>query len=81
MKTKYMSRKFIVAVCGMGISLVALLLGNTPIAFAGLALGGMFIIGEAIIDEAKVVKKTITVNDNVSRETSIGESDDIKDKA
>lgn len=80
MKTKYMSRKFIVAVCGLGISLIALILNNDVIALAGIALAGCFVIGESIVDKASAVKRNINVNENVSRETSVGDNDGSKDK-
>lgn len=81
MKTKYMSRKFIVAICGLGLSAIALFLGNDTISLAGIALAGCFVIGESIIDKAASVKRNVTINDNVSRETSKGEKDGSKDKA
>ena len=56
MKTKYMSRKFIVAVCGLGLALVALFLGNDGIAYAGIGLDGCFVIGESIVDKAGAIK-------------------------
>lgn len=80
MKTKYMSRKFIVAVCGLGISLIALILSNDLIALAGIALAGCFVIGESIVDKAGAVKRNINVNENVSRETFAGDNDGSKDK-
>ena len=58
MKTKYMSRKFIVAVCGLGLALVALFLGNNGIAYAGIGLAGCFVIGESIIDKAGAIKNS-----------------------
>lgn len=64
MKTKYMSRKFIVAVCGLGITLIALFLGNDGIAYAGISLAGSFVIGESAIDAFSSVKKQIVINDN-----------------
>ena len=74
MKTKYMSRKFIVAVCGLGLALVALVLNNNTVALAGIGLAGCFIIGESIVDKAGTIKQSraqqIVVNENVSRETS-----------
>ena len=74
MKTKYMSRKFIVAVCGLGLALVALVLNNNTVALAGIGLAGCFIIGESIVDKAGTIKQSraqnIIVNENVSRETS-----------
>lgn len=72
MKTKYMSRKFIVAVIGLVISLVALVLNNNTVALAGIGLAGCFVIGEAIVDKAGAIKREhyVSVNENVSRETS-----------
>ena len=81
MKSKYMSRKFIVAVSGIGLSLVALVLNNNGIAYAGIALAGSFVMGESLVDAMSSVKKHITVDDslrksvNVSRETSGEEKD------
>ena len=65
-----MSRKFIVAICGLGLSAIALFLNNNIIALAGIALAGSFVIGESIIDKAATVKRSVSINDNVSRETS-----------
>lgn len=64
MKTKYMSRKFIVAVCGLGLALVALVLNNDGIAYAGIALAGSFVMGESIVDAVSSTKKNISVYDN-----------------
>lgn len=64
MKTKYMSRKFIVAVCGLGITLIALFLGNDGIAYAGIALAGCFVIGEAAIDAFASTKKTVNIRES-----------------
>ena len=74
MKTKYMSRKFIVAICGLGLAAIALFLGNDNIAMAGIALAGSFVVGESIIDKAGTIKRNVNINENVSRETS-GEKD------
>lgn len=62
MKTKYMSRKFIVAVCGLGLALVALFLGNDGIAYAGIGLAGCFVIGESIVDKAGAIKRSRSIN-------------------
>lgn len=75
MKSKYMSRKFIVAVCGMVLALVALIVGNNGIAYAGITLAGSFVMGESIVDALASVKRNVTVDEttykniNVSRET------------
>lgn len=85
MKSKYMSRKFIVAVCGIGLALVALVLNNNGIAYAGIALAGSFVAGESFVDGLSSVKKYINVDDtlyknvNVSRETSGKDNDGGKD--
>ena len=68
MKTKYMSRKFIVAVCGLGLALVALVMDNDGIAYAGIALAGSFVMGESVVDAFASTKKTITVVDNPKEE-------------
>lgn len=77
MKTKYMSRKFIVAVIGLVISLVALVLNNNTVALAGIGLAGCFVIGEAIVDKAGAIKqsRTVGINEYVSR----GTSNEVKD--
>ena len=75
-----MSRKFIVAVCGLGISLIALILNNDVIALAGIALAGCFVIGESIVDKAGAVKRNINVTESVAR-TSVGDNNGSKDKA
>lgn len=64
MKSKYMSRKFIIAVCGLGLSLVALFLGNDGIAYAGIALAGCFVIGESIVDKASCIKQNRSISIN-----------------
>lgn len=80
MKTKYMSRKFIVAVIGLVISLVALVLNNNTVALAGIGLAGCFVIGEAIVDKAGAIKRenTVNISEYVSRETSRGDVDGSK---
>lgn len=57
MKSKYMSRKFIVALVGLIDSFAATYYGNTAIAIAGIALAGCFVIGEAIVDKAGTVHR------------------------
>lgn len=65
-----MSRKFIVAVCGLGISLVALFLGNDGIAYAGIALAGCFVIGESIVDKASCIKQSRNISIDEVRDGS-----------
>lgn len=62
MKTKYMSRKFIVAVCGLGLSLVALVLNNNTVALAGIGLASCFVIGESIVDRAGALRREHLIN-------------------
>lgn len=87
MKSKYMSRKFIVAVCGIGLALVALIVGNNGIAYAGITLAGSFVMGESIVDAMASTKRHITVDEstyknvNVSRETLEREVDGSKNEA
>ena len=65
MKSKYMSRKFIIALVGLIDSLAATYYGNTIIAIAGIALAGCFVIGESIIDKEGAIKREqrITINE------------------
>lgn len=67
MKRMYMSRKFIVAVCGLGLALVALFLGNDGIAYAGIGLAGCFVIGESIVDKAGAIKNSRAIYIEESR--------------
>ena len=57
MKTKYMSRKFIIALLGVIDSIAAAYYGNTVIAVAGLILAGCFVIGESIVDAHSAIKR------------------------
>lgn len=63
MKSKYMSRKFVVAVIGLGVSVVATVCNNTVVALGGLLLAGSFVIGEAIVDAHACTKKTIDITE------------------
>ena len=82
-----MSRKFIVAVCGMVLALVALVLGNNGISYAGITLAGSFVMGESIVDAVASVKRNVTVDEttyknvNVSRETLERDIDGSKNEA
>ena len=66
MKSRYMSRKFIIALFGVIDSLAATYYGNTTIAIAGLILAGCFVIGESIVDASATIKREqiIRINDN-----------------
>lgn len=66
MKTKYMSRKFIISLAGLGVSIYALHVNNTSVAIAGLILAGCFVIGESIVDKHSVVhrEQKIVINDH-----------------
>lgn len=62
MKTKYMSRKFIVSIVGLIVSIVALIVNSTIVALGGLFLAACFVIGEAIVDAHSCVKQIKNVN-------------------
>lgn len=66
MKSKYMSRKFLLSLAGLGVSLYALSVDNTIVAVAGMVLAGCFVIGESIVDKAGAIhrQQTITVVDH-----------------
>lgn len=63
MKTKYISRKFLVAVVGLIVSIVAIVYGNTLVALGGLALAGCFVIGEAIVDAKASIKRSTSITE------------------
>lgn len=60
-----MSRKFIVAICGLIVAVYGISYGNNIAVIAGCLLAGAFIIGEAIIDAVASVKikKTVSVDE------------------
>lgn len=63
MRNKYASRKFLIGIGGLIISIVALLMGNNLISICGMLLAGLFIIGESSVDKASATKKTVTIHD------------------
>lgn len=67
MKTKYMSRKFIVAIAGLLVAIFGIGYGNNVAIVAGCLLAGAFIIGEAIVDAVASVKmkKLVSVHEEV----------------
>lgn len=69
MKSRYMSRKFIIALVALIDSFAATYYGNTTIAIAGLFVAGCFVIGEAIVDACASVKREqiISVYDDKSK--------------
>lgn len=66
MKNKYLSRKFIVCIVGLILSIVATALDNTTVALSGVFLAGCFVIGESIVDACASIKRQhiISVTDN-----------------
>ena len=62
MKTKYMSRKFLVSIAGLIVSIYALAVDNTLVAIAGILLAGCFVIGESIVDANSCVKQSKKVD-------------------
>ena len=57
-----MSRKFIVSLAGLIVSIVALCYNNTLVALGGLFLAGCFVIGESIVDANSCVKQSKKVD-------------------
>lgn len=76
MKSKYMSRKFIVAIIGLVLAGVAVAMNNTVVALAGVFLAGCFVIGESIIDAHSSVKRTVDITEY--REVKDGNKDAVK---
>ena len=68
MKTKYMSRKFIVAIAGLLVAIFGIGYGNNIAIVAGCLLAGAFIIGEAIVDAVASVKlqKIVSVEEIIN---------------
>lgn len=64
MKSKYMSRKFIIAILGVIEAVVGIAYGNNVAVIVGTLLAGCFVIGESLIDKASAVKRSININDN-----------------
>lgn len=71
-----MSRKFIVAICGLIVAVYGIAYGNNVAVIAGCLLAGAFIIGEAIVDAVASVKlkKMVTVD-----ETTYHDIKEVKD--
>lgn len=57
-----MSRKFLVSIAGLIVSIYALAVDNTLVAIAGIVLAGCFVIGESIVDAHSCVKQSKTVD-------------------
>ena len=76
MKTKYMSRKFIVAIAGLLVAVFGIGYENNIAIVAGCLIAGAFIIGEAIVDAVASVKlkKMVTVD-----ETTYHDIKEVKD--
>ena len=63
MKSKYLSRKFIVCIVGLVLSIVATFVGNTVVALGVIALAGCFVIGESIVDKAATIKRETKITE------------------
>lgn len=68
MKTKYMSRKFMVAIDGLLVAVFGIGYGNNIAIICGCLLAGAFIIGEAIVDAVASVKlqKIVSVEEVIN---------------
>ena len=64
MKSKYMSRKFILAVLWLIVAVIGLGLGNDKLVLIAQLPTIFFIIGESIIDKASSVKQSLEVHKN-----------------
>lgn len=76
MKSKYMSRKFIVAIVGLGLAGVAVAMNNTVVALAGVFLAGCFVIGESIVDAVSSIKRSVHISEY--KEVDNGNKDEVK---
>lgn len=74
MKSKYMSRKFIVAIVGLALAIVGTMYHDFVSVICGSFIAGCFVIGESIIDKASSIKTERYVNIN---QTVKGEDDGI----
>lgn len=62
MKSKYMSRKFILAIAWCILAVVAMALGKDDLVYLSVLPSISFILGESIVDKASSVKRSLTVN-------------------
>lgn len=75
MKSKYMSRKFIIALAGIALAIGGVVYANQLAVFCGSFLGACFIIGEAVIDANSATKRQVKVIDCKNYEVGDGSKD------
>lgn len=61
MKSKYMSRKFILAITWCILAIVAMALGKDDLVYLSVLPSISFILGESIVDKASSVKRSLDV--------------------
>ncbi len=61
MKSKYMSRKFILAIAWCILAVVAMALGKDDLVYLSVLPSISFILGESIVDKASSVKRSLDV--------------------
>ena len=61
MKSKYMSRKFILAVLWLIVAIIGLAVGNDTLVILAQIPTVAFILGESIVDKASSVKRSLDV--------------------
>ena len=81
MKSKYMSRKFIIALVGIILAIVGVVFGNNIAVLAGCFIGASFIIGESIIDKASSVHRNIDVTEVRDYDIKVEKSQNGKNEA
>ena len=62
MKSKYLSRKFILAIAWCIVGVIALLLSKDKLVYLGCIPSIAFILGESIVDKASSVKRSLDVH-------------------
>lgn len=76
MKSKYMSRKFIVAIVGLVLAIIGTYYHDFVSVICGSLIAACFVIGESIVDKAASIKTERYVNINQTV-TEKGEKDGI----
>lgn len=69
MRTKYICRKFILALIGAGIVIDGVISDNIPALICGTIIVTSFIIGESLIDSSATVKQHAYMNKNIYIDT------------
>ena len=62
MKSKYMSRKFILAMCWVILAVIAMVLSKDALVYLASVPSIAFILGESIVDAHSCVKQSKTVD-------------------